>query len=85
MARNRTSKKTPARHGASKKSVLARRVEAAMRLYGDSRADAEAFARIKILPPAVRPDRATRQAIRRAVRQVMREYYEKNAKSLERS
>jgi hypothetical protein len=56
-----------------------------MRLYGDSRADAEAFARIKILPPAVRPDRATRQAIRRAVRQVMREYYEKNAKSLERT
>jgi hypothetical protein len=85
MARDRTSKKQPTRHAASKTSVLARRIEAAMRLNGDSRADAEAFARIKILPPAVRPVGVSRQAIRKAVRQVMREYYEKNAKSLERT
>jgi hypothetical protein len=85
MKRDGTVKRKLDKKQASRQSALARRIEAAMRLYGDSRADAEAFARITILPPAVRPDRATRQAIRRAVRQVMREYYEKNAKSIERT
>jgi hypothetical protein len=85
MAKSKTPKKKSPSGRVSRKSVLARRVEAAMRLHGDSRADAEAFARIKILPPVVRPVGVSRQAIRRAARQVMREYYEKNAQPLERT
>jgi hypothetical protein len=85
MARNGKSKEKPTKKRPTNEPALARRIEAARRLYGISRADAEAFARIKILPPAVRPIDVSPKAIRKAVRQTMREYYERHAKTLERT
>ena len=56
---------------------LLRRYRAALREQRTSKADAEAFARIEIVPPAVRPKDVSRATIRKAVREAMRKYVEK--------
>ena len=79
MKKKRTSK----RRGAS--DPLLSRYRAALREDRAAKADREAFARIKIASPAVRPKDVTPQAIRKAVREAMREYVEKHAKAPERT
>jgi hypothetical protein len=69
----------------AKKDPLLRRYQAALREDRPSRGDLEAFAGVEIAPPAVRPRDVAARAIRNAVREAMREYVEKHAKTLERT
>lgn len=72
MKRKRPSKRP------SRGDSLLHRYREALRSDRAARADAEAFAHIKIAPPAVRPKDVSRAAIRRAVREAMREYVERH-------
>jgi len=81
MAKNVS--KRPVSKRPSSKPTFAERVDSLRRRYGMSKADAEATARIKILPPAVRPLDISPRAIRKAVRQAMREDSEEGAERLE--
>jgi len=78
MATKRISVK---RSGSS--DPLLRRYRAVLRESRPAKGDLEAFIGVKISPPAVRPKDVTPNAIRRAVREAMREYVERHAKTLE--
>jgi hypothetical protein len=79
MRRKSTTKRS------AKKDPLLRLYQAALREEGLSRSDLEAFVAVEIAPPAVRPRDVAARAIRNAVREAMREYVEKHAKTLERT
>lgn len=72
MTRKRLSKKS------SGEDAFLRRYREVLRDEGVTKADLEAFARVKIAPPAVRPKDVSPAAIRKAVREAMRKYVEKH-------
>jgi hypothetical protein len=72
MMKKRLSKKS------SSEDSFLRRYREALRDDGVTKADLEAFARVKIAPPAVRPKDVRPATIRKAVREAMRKYVEKH-------
>ncbi len=67
------------------KDPLLERYRAALQTERPAKTDLDAFGSVKIARPAVRPKGVTQQAIRRAVREAIRNYVEKRAGSLERA
>jgi hypothetical protein len=72
MKRKRSSKRPGG------EDAFLRRYREALRDEGVTKADLEAFARVKIAPPAVRPKDVSPATIRKAVREAMRKYVEKH-------